>query len=136
MRRFLIFGLLGPPLGSAVAGCVLLPAFSFALGDPDHDSLRGPVVLVLTLPVAYALGILPSLLVAALDWLLATHGLALRWRIAACMLFGFAASLLPALGPLREGFIHGPWILLGGLVGLVPAALCCWLAGRPRTAKP
>jgi hypothetical protein len=32
------------------------------------------------------------------------------------------------------GFVHGPYVVLFGLIGAVPAALCSWLATVERNA--
>jgi hypothetical protein len=102
----LIFALLGPPIGLCFAMWFLLPVFELAVGDRP-----------------------------LLDW----HQIAgrhVRYRPLWTALFGFAASFLPLLSSLTAGFIHGPIILLFGLVGAAPAALCSWLAGRLGGPQP
>jgi hypothetical protein len=32
------------------------------------------------------------------------------------------------------GFVHGPYVVLFGLIGAVPAALCSWLAAEREAA--
>ena len=59
------------------------------------------------------------------------HALAKRnvsHRIALTALFGYAISYLPLAVPYWVGFAHGPEVLLFGLIGAVPSAVCSWLA--------
>jgi hypothetical protein len=126
--RLLIFALIGPPIGLCFAMWVLLPVFEIAVGGrPLFDWHQ--IVLV---PLSYLLGLIPACVVAVFDAFLA--GRHFSYRPLWTALFGFAASFLPLLSSLTAGFIHGPIILLFGLVGAAPAALCSWLAGR-RTAR-
>jgi hypothetical protein len=128
MKRIFIFALLGPPLGMAAGMLVLLPAISFIAGEPIVFD-RGQIVGFATLlPAAYMLGLLPALLVGFVDGLLA--GKNIRWRMAWTASVGFFAGFLPLITSLLAGFIHGPFVLLVGFVGAVPAAACSWLAGR------
>jgi len=53
-------------------------------------------------------------------------------RIALTALFGYAISYLPLIGAPWMGFIHGPYIVLFGLVGAVPSAVCSWLVTERR----
>lgn len=131
MKRFLVFALLGPPLGLVTAMWGIVPVLGWSLGDPsvfdDHQ-------LVL-MPLAYEVGLVPALLVGLFDAILA--GRNAGHRVLWCGLFGFAMSFLPLLSSLAMGFLHGPFVLTFGLVGAVPGALCSWLAGKwvqPRTA--
>jgi hypothetical protein len=43
-------------------------------------------------------------------------------------LFAYALSYVPLLGAFQLVFMHEPSVLLLGLIGAVPAALCSWLA--------
>jgi hypothetical protein len=128
MKRIFIFALLGPPLGMAAGMLVLLPAISFIAGGPIVFDRRQIVGFATLLPVAYMLGLLPAVLVGFVDGLLA--GKNIRWRVAWTTSAGFFASFLPLITSLSAGFIHGPFVLLFGFIGAVPAAACSWLAGR------
>jgi len=52
------------------------------------------------------------------------HGIALT------ALFGYAISYLPFAAAFWIGFGHGPYVLLLGLIGAVPSAVCSWLAAE------
>lgn len=125
MRRFLIFGLLGPPLGFVVGFWGLLPLLDRAAGG---TSLFDGHQLIL-LPAVYWLGIVPALLAAALDRHLARRGV--RWRPAWTALFAFAASFVPLSAVIGMGFLRSPWLLVWGMVGAVPGFVCSVLSGRP-----
>ena len=122
MNRFLVFVLFGPPLGELVIFFVLMPLlqpFSFNL----------PAMLAL-LPVAYVTGVIPALLVGLADHIAAHHGWRLRARIPLCMAAGFVMAFFPIVTSLMMGFVGGPWVLLFGVIGLVPGGICSWLAER------
>ena len=123
MRRFLIFVLLGPPLGFLVGFWGLLPLLNLAAGGAGRIEW-GQLVL---LPVAYWVGLLPALLAAGFDHLLAKRGT--RWRPAWSAAFGFVAAFLPLTTTAWMGYIHSPWALPWGLLGAVPAAICSALSG-------
>jgi hypothetical protein len=128
LKRLLVFVLLGPPLGMLTGLLGLLPIVSFFLGDPASIDVHQITALPALIPVAYVIGLAPALLVGLLDEAL------YRWdighRILWCAVFGFAVSFLPLLTSLMIGFIHGPFLLLFGLIGAVSGAVCSWLAGR------
>jgi hypothetical protein len=124
MRRILVFALLGPPLGFVMVFYVLGPAMNWLLGGSADFGWQHVVML----PMAYAIGILPALLTALVDAVLAGRGI--RRRLLWTALFGFAASFLPLAGALAAGYIAGePLLLVWGLVGAVPAYVCSRLAG-------
>ena len=80
------------------------------------------------LPTIYLVGLIPALLAAWFD-----HALAKRhvsYRIALTALFGYAISYLPLAVAFWMGFAHGPEVLLFGLIGAVPSAVCSWLAAE------
>jgi hypothetical protein len=109
MRRFLIFLLLFPTIATASLYAVI-----YILTGAVVDSLSGPAFICL-------LFIGPALVVALVDWLVS------RTRIpgvVATALFAYAVS---ALGAAWAGTID---ILVFGLVGAIPAALCSWLSNR------
>jgi hypothetical protein len=123
LRRFLIFGLLGPPLGFLVGFWGLVPLLNWASGGESHFEW-GQLVL---LPLAYWMGIVPALLAAMLDRHLARRGL--RWRPVWTALFSFAASFVPLAAAIAMGFLASPWVLIWGLIGAVPGFICSALSG-------
>jgi hypothetical protein len=124
LRRFLIFGLLGPPLGMLTGMWGIVPVLNGLLGGPSVFDYHQLVLI----PLAYQIGLLPALLVAVFDGLLARRGV--RYRVGWSALFGFAMSFIPLLGALSMGFLHGPFVAIFGLLGAAPAAACSWLAGE------
>ena len=108
----------------------VLPVLNGALGDPSVFDYRQLVLL----PLAYQVGLVPALLVAAFDGWLAKRGV--RYRVGWSTLFGFAMSFIPLLGALAMGFLHGPFVAMFGLLGAAPAAACSWLSGGgPRVRR-
>lgn len=47
---------------------------------------------------------------------------------------GYVFIFMPLLAALTMGFVHGPYLLLFGIIGAVPAAICSWVAGHDATA--
>jgi len=123
MKRLVVFAVLGPPLGLVTGMWGILPVLNWSLGEPSVFDYHQAALL----PVAYLVGLVPALLVGVFDGLLARRNIA--WRPLWCALFGFAASFLPLLTSFAMGFLHGPFVLLFGLLGAVPAAICSWVAG-------
>jgi hypothetical protein len=80
------------------------------------------------LPTIYLVGLIPALLAAWFDHALATRNI--PYRIALTALFGYAISYLPFAAVFWIGFGHGPYVLLLGLIGAVPSAVCSWLAAE------
>jgi len=131
MKRFLIFAAVVPPLGFVVAFCVMLQIANWLVGAPSTFDLRQVVLL----PMAYVLGVLPALLMAWFDHVMVQRQMS--YRIALTASLGYALSYVPLLGALHLGFMHGATLVLFGLIGAVPAALCSWLAtehGQPAGA--
>lgn len=124
MRRFLVFTILGPALGFVTAFWILLQALNGWLGAPSTFDLHQVVLL----PVAYMLGIIPALVTALFDHVLARRNV--RLRILWTTLFAYAAAYLILLNAWSAGTVHGPALLLFGLVGAVPGAVCAWLSSR------
>lgn len=124
MRRFLIFAILGPALGFVIAFWILLQAFNGLLGAPNTFDWHQVVLL----PVAYMLGIGPALITALFDHVLARRSV--RLRILWTTLFAYAAAYLILLNAWSAGTVHGPALLLFGLIGAVPGAVCAWLSDR------
>jgi hypothetical protein len=115
-RRILLFVIIAPLLGFVMAFWVMLPLLSVTLGDRPDIALGQLVIL----PVAYAIGALPAALAGAIDYVLAGR----PWRPLWTGLAGYMLGFLPILGGLVMGFMHGPILLLFGLIGAVPALIC------------
>lgn len=124
MKRFLIFALLGPPLGFITFFWGLLGLMDAALGEQSNIDFHQIVLL----PLAYALGIVPALIAAAFDHAIVKRGL--RWRVLWTALFAYLAGFLPIFAAIVAGYVHGPFVLAFGLVGAVPGAICSWLSGK------
>jgi hypothetical protein len=126
MKRFLIFAAVAPPLGFIIAFWVMLQIANWMAGAPSTFDLRQ----VMMLPTIYLFGVIPALLAAWFDHLLATRQMS--YRIALTALFAYALSYVPLLGAFQFGFMHEPSVVLVGLIGAVPAAVCSWLATERR----
>jgi hypothetical protein len=124
MKRFLIFAAVAPPLGFIVAFWVMLQIANWLAGSP----ITFDVAQIMMLPTIYLVGLIPALLAAWFDHALAKGNVS--YRIALTALFGYAISTLPLAVAFRVGLAHGPYVLLFGLIGAVPSALCSWLAAE------
>ena len=123
MKRFLIFGILFPPLAFVVTFWVMLQILNWSLGEPSTADFHQLILL----PMAYVLAIVPALLTALVDDRLAERNV--RYRLLWTALAGYVLIFAPLLTALSMGFVHGPYLLLFGIIGAVPAAICSWLAG-------
>ena len=129
MKRYLIFGAVGPLVG----GFLMLFATTVASGywTETNWSEIGKFVgaFVKTLQYSYLFGIVPALMIGAIDDIL-YHVKRLRpvLRMLIVGVIGFAAYelLYGSRGP-DTGVMN---FLLFGLVGMVPAMLASWLAHR------
>jgi hypothetical protein len=133
MKRYLIFAVLGPFLG----GFLLLVATTVMSGYWHQTDLSGVtklfVVFLKTLQYSYLFGVLPSLMIAAVDDILfhiPRIGAVVRMLIVGVIAFLAAEFLYGSRGP-DSGIAQ---FFLYGLVGFVPAALSSWLAHK--TMKP
>jgi hypothetical protein len=129
MKRYLIFAALGPLLG----GFLLLLATTVMSGYWTHTDLSEVaklfVVFAKTLQYAYLFGILPALMLGAVDDIL-FHVKRIGWRVR-LLIVGvvafIAAELLYGSRGSDTGVVQ---FILYGLVGFVPATLSSWLAHR------
>jgi len=127
MKRYLIFAALGPLLG----GFLLLFASTYMSGYWTQTDLAEVkklfVVFTKTLQYSYLFGILPTLMMAAVDDILC-HVKRIR-PVARMLIVGvlafFAAELLyGSRGPDSDAL----QFILFGLVGFVPVTISSWLA--------
>ena len=137
MKRYLIFAALGPFLG----GFLLLFATTYTSGYWAQTNLGEVgklfVVFAKTLQYSYLFGIVPSLMLGAVDDIL-SHvkriSAVVRMLIIGALAFGTSELLYGSRGP-DSGAVQ---FLLYGLVGLVPGLVSSWLAqrveARPATA--
>jgi hypothetical protein len=122
MNRLLIFTAIAPPLGFVVAVWVMLQIANWLVGSPNTFD----VAQTMMLPTIYLVGLIPALLAALFDHALAKHNVS--YRIALTALFGYAISYLPLAVAYWVEFARQPEVLLLGLIGAVPSAVCSWLA--------
>ncbi|CAN7532579.1 DUF5413 family protein [Bradyrhizobium sp. LjRoot220] len=126
MKRFLIFAAIAPPLGFIIAFWIMLQIANWMVGGPGTFDMQQ----VAMLPTIYLVGLIPALLTAGFDHVLAKREMS--YRIALTALFGYFVSYAPLVGAFRLAFMHDPGVLLLGIVGAVPAALCSWLSTERR----
>jgi Family of unknown function (DUF5413) len=129
MKRYLIFGAIGPP----IAGFLMLFATTVASGywtDTSWSEIGKFLgAFFRTLQYSYLFGIVPALMVGAIDDILYhVKRIPPVARILIAGAIGFAASslLYGSRGP-DTGVMQ---FVLYGLVGLVPAMLSSWLAHK------
>ena len=129
MKRYLIFAALGPLLG----GFLLLLATSLMSGYWTQTDLSEVaklfVVFGKTLQYSYLFGIVPALMIGAVDDIL-FHVKRIGWRVR-LLIVGvvafIAAELLYGSRGSDSGVVQ---FVLYGLVGFIPATLSSWLAHR------
>jgi Family of unknown function (DUF5413) len=127
MKRYLIFAALGPFLG----GFFLLVATTVMSGYWNQPSwgevTKLFVVFLKTLQYSYLFGILPLLMIGAVDdivYHVKRIVPVVRMLIVGAISF-FAAEFLYGNRGSDSGALQ---FVLYGLVGFVPAAVCSWLA--------
>jgi hypothetical protein len=129
MKRYVIFAALGPLIG----GFWLLLTTTLMSGYWSEPNLSEVaklfVVFAKTLQYSYLFGILPALMIAAVDDIL-SHvkriGPVARMLIVGAIAFVAAELLYGSRGP-DSGAIQ---FFLYGLVGFLPATIASWLAHK------
>jgi len=129
MKRYLIFGAIGPFVG----GLLLLFATTFASGYWAETNLREVgkffSTFAWTLQYSYLFGIVPALMVGAIDDILyhvRRIPFGMRFLIVGALGFAAASLLYGSRGP-DTGALQ---FVLYGIVGMVPAMLSSWLAHK------
>jgi len=129
MKRYLIFAVLGPLL----SGFLMLLATTLMSGYWTQTNLSEVkklfVVFGKTLQYSYLFGILPALMLGAVDDILfhvKRIGWVVRMLIVGAVAFIATGLLYGSRGP-DSGVVQ---FILYGLVGFVPATLSSWLAHR------
>ncbi|MDP3077361.1 DUF5413 family protein [Bradyrhizobium sp.] len=135
MKRYLIFAAVGPFLG----GFLLLFATTYASGYWAQTSAAEVaklfVVFGKTLQFAYLFGIVPALMMAAVDDIL-FHVRGINWVARMLIVGGIAfATALLIYGGLRTdtGALQ---VILYGLPGLIPAMVASWLSHKYAEPRP
>ncbi len=135
MKRYLIFAALMPLLG----GFLLLLATTVMSGYWTHTYLSEVaklfVVFAKTLQYSYLFGILPALMLAAVDDILfhvRRIGWVVRLLIVSVVAF-IAAELLYGSRGADSGVTQ---FVLYGLVGFIPATISSWLAHKMAEPQP
>ena len=129
MKRYLIFGAICPLIG----GFLLLFVTTYQSGYWEQTSLAEVkklfVVFAKTLQYAYLFGIVPSLMIGAIDDIL-SHvrriSPVMRMLIVGVLAFVASSLMYSSRGP-DSGVLQ---YVLYGLVGFVPGTLSSWLAHR------
>jgi hypothetical protein len=117
MNRFLIFLLLFPAIATAS-----FYAVPYILTGAAQDGGLGPVFMVLVF-------IVPGLLVALIDWLVAKTSVP---AVVATTLLTYGLSVLAMallLGSSKQ-------IVALALIGAIPAAVCSWLSNKQNGGTP
>lgn len=137
MKRYLIFAVLGPLLG----GFLLLLATTYMSGywnqpnASDVEKLLG--VFFRTLQYSYLFGILPALMLAAVDDIL-FHLKSIGWGLRLLMVGAIAFIAAELLYGSRGSDSGAIQFMLYGLVGFVPATVSSFLSheaiGEPARA--
>jgi uncharacterized membrane protein YeaQ/YmgE (transglycosylase-associated protein family) len=137
MKRYLIFGALGPFIG----GFLLLFVTTYMSGywtETNFAEIKKLfVVFAKTLQYSYLFGILPSLMLGAVDDIL-VHlkriGPVVRMLIVGAIAFTAAELFYGSRGP-ESGVTQ---FVLYGLVGFIPGTIASWVAhktvDKPATA--
>ena len=133
LRCFLVFGILGPPIGWLIAFLQIALRHSESL---DHSGLRAiadavatfGIMSVVGIPVGYVLGIAPALLTALAHWSFRQH-LNVVTSIVATATVGTLLALLASAIMWLGGSVEleelskWPYYLLPGAVAAVSCAL-------------
>ena len=134
MKRYLIFAAVMPLIG----GFLLLFATTYASGYWTDTNLAEVkkllVVFAKTLQYAYLFGIVPALMLGAVDDILFSIkriGWVVRMLIVGAIGFVAAELLYGSRGP-DSGVVQ---FILYGLVGFVPATLASWLSHKNAEAQ-
>ena len=129
MKRYLIFGALGPLLG----GFLLLIATTVMSGYWAQTDLSEVaklfVVFAKTLQFSYLFGVIPALMIGAVDDILfhvKRIGPVVRMLIVGVIAFVMAEFAYGSRGPDSGAF----QFIMYGLVGLMPAMVASWVTHR------
>ncbi len=130
MKRYLIFGALGPLLG----GFWLLLTTTYLSGYWSHPPSKAEMeklikIFFVTFQYSYLFGLVPALMMAAIDEIVLHFkriGWVTRMLIVGVVAFAAAEFLYGGRGP-DSGLTQ---FILYGLVGFIPATISSWLAHK------
>jgi hypothetical protein len=130
MKRYLIFAALAPPLG----GFFVLLANTVMSGYWSHppslsETEKLVAVFVKTFQYSYLLGILPALMIGAVDDIL-VHFKRIGWMVRALIVGAIAFAGTEVLYGSRGPDSGAPQFILYGMVGFIPAMICSWLSHK------
>jgi hypothetical protein len=127
MKRYLIFAALGPLLG----GFWLLLSTSVMSGYWSHTDLSEVaklfVVFAKTLQYSYLFGILPALMLGAVDDIL-SHVKRIGWGVRLLIVGAVGFIVAEVLYGSRGSDSGVVQFIMYGLVGFIPATISSWLA--------
>ena len=129
MKRYLIFGAIGPFIG----GFLLLFATTVASGywaeTSSSEVGKFFATFAKTLQYSYLFGIVPALMIGAVDDIL-LHVPRLRPGLRICIMGAIGFTVAELMYGSRGPDTGVTQFLLYGLVGCVPATLSSWLANK------
>jgi hypothetical protein len=135
MKRYLIFAALGPLVG----GFLMLVTTTYASGYWTQTNAAEVaklfVVFAKTLQYSYLFGVVPALMIGAVDDILfhvERIGWVVRMLIVGAVGFTAAELLYGSRGP-DSGAVQ---FILYGLVGFVPAVISSWLSHKYTEPNP
>jgi hypothetical protein len=139
MKRYLIFAALSPLLGGFILLFVTTYQSGYWTQTNTAEVVKLFVVFAKTLQFSYLFGLLPTLMMAAVDdilWHVKRISPVLRMLIVGVLSFFATALVYGSRGP-DSGIVQ---FFLYGLVGFIPAMICSWLAheaiDEPATVAP
>jgi hypothetical protein len=136
MKRYVIFAALAPLLG----GFLVLLANTVMSGYWSHPPSAAEVeklvaVFVKTFQYSYLLGILPALMIGAVDDIL-VHFKRIGWVVRVLIVGAIAFTATELLYGSRGPDSGALQFILFGLVGFVPATISSWLAHKLVEQQP
>jgi hypothetical protein len=129
MKRYLIFGAIGPFVG----GLLMLFAITMASGywaQTDWKEVgKFFGTFAKTLQYSYLFGVVPALMIGAIDDIL-YHVRRIPWWVRLCIVGAIGFTVTELLYGSRGPDTGVMQFILYGLVGCVPATLSSWLAHK------
>ncbi len=135
MKRYLIFAAIGPFLG----GFLMLFATTYASGywaqTNAAEVAKLFVVFGKTLHIAYLFGIVPALMIAAVEDIL-VHVRRIGWPVRMLIVGVIAFAMAELIYGGQRTDSSAMQFILFGLPGLVPALVASWLAHKYDEPQP
>jgi hypothetical protein len=120
-----MFVLLGPLLVWLTLFLSMVPQL---IRVPSTDPIP---VFVIAIPVSIIVCFVPALILAGVDHLMAQKGLSRMTRAAICTVLGYPVAVLGFYLAIEAAHVRSMFIddlLVAGLFGIIPAAVCAWLS--------